>query len=235
MKKIILSAVIVFCLSGILPLAAASYDNNEFQRKSRAYTEKATIAYDEGDYDLAIEYAKEAEKNADLSVAFIEKAILRAETETLLYTAHTRLSWARDKKAEKFFPNAYLSASEAVASGDSSFASEEYEDAKGYAQNALDALLAIREITPLPAFYEVDLWAASRDCLWNIAANPAIYGNPLLWEELYRANKNGLKQPSNPNLLMPGMIVTIPSIRGEFREGIYDSSIKYESLKSQEN
>ena len=235
MKKFIFSTMIFFCFAGIFPLSSATYDNNEFQRKSRAYSAMAEKAYDEGDYDAAVEYAKEAELNADLSVAFIEKAMARAETEKILYTAHTRLSWARDKNAEKFFPSVYKSASVAVASADNAFSSEEYSSAKQYAETAIEALSVVREIIPLPAFYKVDLWASSKDCLWNIAANSAVYGDPLKWEELFKANKKNLPQPSNPNLLLPGMIISIPSLQGEFREGTYDPSIAYEPFSAQMN
>lgn len=233
MKKYLFTILIVFSLIDLFPLFAASYDNNEFQRKSRSFSEMATKAYDEGEYDSAVEYAREAQKNADLSVAFIEKAIVRSETQTILLSAHTRLSWAKDKKAEKFFPAAFETATSALETGDGLFAVEDFEGARLNAQRALDALSVVREITPLPAFYRVSRWASSKDCLWNIASNPAIYGDPFKWENLFKANKGKLKRPSNPDLLMPGMLIAIPSIQGEYREGTYDPSVKYEPLKSQ--
>lgn len=233
MKKNIVSILVFFCLAGIIPLVAASYDNNEFQRKSRSFTELATTSFDEGDYDAALVYAKEAEKYANLSAELIEKAITRAETQDLLYKAHTRLTWAKGLKAEIFFPSAFESASLAIASGDSSFASEDFPSARAFAEKAIESLVSVREITPLPAFYRIDKWASAKDCFWNIASNPAIYGNPFMWDKLYKANKGKLKRPSNPNLLLPGMLIAIPSIQGEYREGTYDPSIKYESLKSQ--
>jgi hypothetical protein len=90
----------------------------------------------------------------------------------------------------------------------------------------------IREVVPLPAYYRVEYWQTTKDCLWNIAKNPAVYDNPFLWEKLYEANKDILKQPENPNLVMPGMMVKIPSLKDEYREGVYDSSITYEPLES---
>lgn len=233
MKKVFVSIALVLFVSAGVSLFAVTYDNNEYQRKSRAYSELAAKAFDDGDYDAATDYARLAEENAALSAAFIEKMIARSDAETTLYKAHTRLSWARDIKAEKFFPAAFESATASVASGDGLFASEEYASAKRQAEAALDALSVVREITPLPAFYRVATWVSTRDCLWNIAKNPAVYGDPLLWAELYKANKRNLKQPANPNLIAPGMIVTIPSIAGEYREGTYDPAITYESFKSQ--
>lgn len=233
MKKQLAAALAVFTVLIALPLSALSYDNNEYQQKSRAYSSLAQKAYDEGQYDAAVEYARIAEENAVLSSRFIEKMIARADSQNLLLTAHTRLAWATGKNAEKFFPEAFTDATEAVSSADAFFDAEDYASSSEQSQLALDRLSAVREIVPLPAQWQVKKWASNRDCLWNIAGNPAVYGNPLLWEELYKANKKGLKRPSNPDLLMPGMIITIPSIKGEFREGLYDPSVKYESFKSQ--
>jgi len=233
MKKTTPVLALVLILSAVVPASALSYDNNEFQRKSRAYTELAAKAYDEGDYDAAVEYARQAEDNASLSSAFIEKMLVRADTQTVLFRAHTRLTWAREKKAEKYFPDVFDSASRSIAAGDDYFTAENFAEAKKAAESALDSLSVVREIIPLPATWKVKLWLSTRDCLWNIAANPAVYGNPLLWEELYKANREALKQPANPNLVMPGMEVVIPSLFGEYREGAYDPKIKYEPLSSQ--
>jgi nucleoid-associated protein YgaU len=233
MKKTTLFIAIAFTLASIIPVFAISYDNNEFQQKSRAYTNLAAKAYDEGDYDAAAEYARKAEENAALSSAFIQKMIARADAQTILYTAHTRLTWAQGLKAEKYFPGPFANATAAVKSGDDSFAAEDYVATTTNAQKAIDELSSVREIIPLPAEYKVERWLSTKDCLWNIAANPAIYGDPFLWDKLYAANKASLVQPSNPNLVKPGQIIKIPSIGGEYREGRYDPSVKYESYESQ--
>jgi len=232
MKRKLAACAVVMAVSAGISLFGLTYDNNEYQRKSRAYSELAVKAFDDGDYDTAAEYARMSDENAGLSAAYIEKMLARSDAETTLYKAHTRLAWAKDIKAEKYFPAAFQSASDDVSSGDGFFSSEDYASAKAKAESALDALSAVREVTPLPAFYKVEKWLSTRDCLWNIAKNPAVYGNPLLWEELYKANKGGLKRPADPNLLAPGMVVTIPSISGEFREGTYDPSITYEPFKN---
>ena len=75
----------------------------------------------------------------------------------------------------------------------------------------------------LPAFYRVGEWNVTRDCFWNISGSPAIYGDPFKWRVLYEANKDGIPDPNNPDLIMPNTILTIPSIDGEYREGTYDS------------
>lgn len=232
MKKIIR---LVFCLVFITSLSfvyAATYDNNEFQKKSRLYSQKAEKAYDEGDYEAAVEFARIAEENALLSTKFIEKMLLRSDAQNLLYKAHTRLTWAKEKKADLYFPGAYQVAAESVFAADEFFANEEYTDTKRLSQRALDSLQNIREVVPLPAWYRVEYWQTTKDCLWNIAKNPAVYNDAFLWEKLYEANRATLTQPDNPNLVMPGMMIKIPSLADEYREGVYDSKIKYESLES---
>ena len=83
---------------------------------------------------------------------------------------------------------------------------------------------------PLPASYTVQSWAAFRDCFWNIAARPWVYGDPNRWHTLYNANRSRLPEPDNPDLLEPGIVLDIPSIQGEIRQGAWDSNKTYSPL-----
>jgi nucleoid-associated protein YgaU len=85
--------------------------------------------------------------------------------------------------------------------------------------------------TPLPARYTVRPWAVSKDCLWNIAGRPWAYGDPAKWRLIYNANKTRMPQPDNPDLIEPGMVLDIPSIRGETRQGMWDSGKSYVPLR----
>ena len=78
-------------------------------------------------------------------------------------------------------------------------------------------------------YYIVKPWAETKDCYWNISGRPYIYNNPLLWENLYQANKNEMPKPEDPNLILPGMKMKIPSITGEYRSGVYDSKKSYDA------
>ncbi|MEN6364628.1 MAG: hypothetical protein ABFC81_06090, partial [Rectinema sp.] len=69
-----------------------------------------------------------------------------------------------------------------------------------------------------------------RDCLWRIAEYSFVYNNPLKWPVLYEANKKTFKDPSNPNLIFPGQVLAIPSIKGEERSGSWDSAKTYKPL-----
>ncbi|MCL2761728.1 MAG: hypothetical protein FWD36_00785 [Treponema sp.] len=83
---------------------------------------------------------------------------------------------------------------------------------------------------PLPATYTVRTWNAHRDCLWNIAGYPWVYGNPRQWRVLYNANRSKLPDPNNPNLIEPGTVLDIPSIKDEVRQGSWDTNKTYPSL-----
>jgi nucleoid-associated protein YgaU len=74
-------------------------------------------------------------------------------------------------------------------------------------------------------------WAVSKDCFWNIAGFPWVYGNPYQWRLLYNANKSKLPNPNNPNVIEPGTVLDIPSIKGEVREGAWESGKTYEALR----
>jgi nucleoid-associated protein YgaU len=70
-------------------------------------------------------------------------------------------------------------------------------------------------------------WAETKDCFWNIAGLAAVYGDPWRWEQLYQFNKPKMKNQDNPNLIYPGMIIEIPSLKNEKREGTYEVGKTY--------
>jgi len=84
---------------------------------------------------------------------------------------------------------------------------------------------------PLPASYTVRAWSVSHDCFWNIAGRPWVYGNSHQWRVLYNANKAKLPNPNNPNLIEPGIVLDIPSLKGEIRQGAWDGSKTYKPLQ----
>jgi len=83
----------------------------------------------------------------------------------------------------------------------------------------------------LPATYTIRPWGVSHDCFWNIAGRPWVYGNSHQWRTLYNANKAKLPDPNNPNLIEPGIILDIPSLKGESRQGAWDENTTYKPLQ----
>ena len=91
-------------------------------------------------------------------------------------------------------------------------------------------LAAEKAVSPLPARYTVRTWEGYRDCLWNIAGLPWVYNDPHRWRLLFDANKSRMPDPNNPDLIRPGMVLDIPGIRGEIRQGMWDPNATYPPL-----
>ncbi len=227
MKKIIALFAALFAVSFI---AAVSYTNNTYQKLADEYTKKAQNAFDAGQYDLSVDYAKKAEENAKLSEAYVKMMLARSNAEADMKQASAKIDWAKSIHADRDFPMAFTAAQQSYANAQASFDKEDFENASSYAKQVLAALADVHEIIPLPEYYVVRPWADTKDCYWNISGRPYVYNNPLLWENLYQnqENKNNMPRPSDPNLILPGMKMKIPSITGEFREGTYTPSKKYE-------
>ncbi len=229
MKKFVTLALTVLSASFIF---AVSYKNNTYQKLANEYTKKAQNALDCGDYVLAEDYAKKAEENAALSQAYIQKMLAKSEADSAMKNASKRLDYAKSISADRNFPMAYSAAQKAYASADDAYKAEDYTTAVAYAKQVVESLADIKEITPLPQYYVVRPWAETKDCYWNISGRPYVYNNPLLWENLYQANKSNMPKPNDPNLIMPGMKMEIPSITGEYREGVYSPAKKYDGYSA---
>ena len=224
MKKLFTS---VLLFSVIMSVFAVSYTNNTYQKLANEYAKKAEMALDAGHYEESVEYSKLAEENAILSREYTEMMLARKDAEDNIKLAKNKLAWAEKVDAPNIFPMAYTAGKENIENADASFGEEDYPKASDFAKQALAALDGIVETTPLPEFYIVRPWAETKDCYWNISGRHYVYNNPLLWENLYQANKDKMPKPEDPNLIHPGMKMKIPSITGEYRKGTYDSKKEY--------
>jgi hypothetical protein len=92
--------------------------------------------------------------------------------------------------------------------------------------NIFSRVYALDTEISLPKYYIVENWFISKDSLWNIAANPTVYNDPTKWHVIYNHNKNIFPDINNPNLIIPGMVLEIPCLNEEYREGTYSSEIK---------
>ena len=182
--------------------------------------------------DVKAEALAEQNENAALSEAFIKKMLAKSDADAAMKAASKKLDYAKSVKADKNFPMAFSAAQKSYASAQESYDAEDYVTASAYAKQVLDALADVKEITPLPQYYIVRPWAETKDCYWNISGRNYVYNNPLLWENLYQANKNNMPKPNDPNLILPGMKMEIPSITGEYREGVYSPSKKYDGYQA---
>ncbi len=218
-KLIIISFVILFAVSGVF---AQSLQNNQYYKQSVEYARLSQQAFDNGEYDKATEYALQSQEYAARSKQYIAEQVLAYRARTALNAAKERMQLADRLNIKNRDAQLYASASQFYKDANSKFNAKDFENSIADSQKVLDLL---KDIAPaaksgaLAAFYEVKLNVQRRDCLWRIAEFDFIYGDPFKWKVLYDANKDTFPQPDNPNLILPGMILKIPSIKGETRSG----------------
>ena len=217
---------------------------DEFQSASQSML-GAFSAYEKKDYALAKEKADlvsstlsdefQAKVMADRKAkadeaARIAKEVARVAAESDLKKAQDRYDWAIGANAMTNYPVALANASTKLSIANAMYAAGDYPNTSKKANEAYEALVGVQAFAPLPAKYVVRLIPERRDCLWRIAEYSFIYNNPLKWPVLYEANKKTFRDPSNPNLIYPGQVLVIPSIKGEVREGTWDPKKTYKPL-----
>ena len=206
-----------------------SIRNNRYYLESIRLAKLAQNSYEEGDYDASSEYAAEAVRYAQLSDEFVELQLKIKEANDAIAAAAQRINWASSVGAADRYPEEY---GEAQAYYNASLAArreQEWDAAIEAANNVVNILayLEAPEDGVLPAQYTVRTWLSTRDCLWNIAGRSWAYGDPFKWRMLYDANKSKMPNPANPDLIEPGMVLDIPSINDEARNGMWDPGKNY--------
>jgi tetratricopeptide (TPR) repeat protein len=199
--------------------------NNKFYLESLRLNQLALEAFEYGDYDASAGYAEEAIRYARLSDEYV--------ADVLVNEARRLLHWADSNNIVKRYPKEYNNGKIYYEKAVAAHLNEELDYAIDSAVKSIEILSLLEaawgKTAVLPKQYTVRTWASEKDCLWNIAGYPWVYGNPHRWKELYEANKSKLSDPNNPNLIEPGMVLDIPSIKGEVRQGMWDSSVIYQT------
>jgi nucleoid-associated protein YgaU len=248
---------LIFFICGISPVFSqdvpASLRNNRYYMESLRLNDLAQESYEYGDYDDSARYAEEALKYAQLSDEYVALQLRIKEADDAIAVAKSRIDWAAQIGAARTNPDEYGAAEEAYGEAVAYRKEEAWDDAIMAAGRVVDLLAYIdgpapklvetspvktteetpAEETPtlLPAQYTVRPWAISRDCFWNIAGRPWAYGDPHKWRLIYNANKAKLPDPNNPDLIEPGIVLDIPNVQGEGREGLWDANKTYPPLK----
>ncbi|MDR0302233.1 MAG: LysM peptidoglycan-binding domain-containing protein [Treponema sp.] len=193
--------------------------NNEFYLESLRLTKLAHDTYEIGDYDASAGFAQEAIRFAQLSDEFVAVQLI-AEAKRLV-------DWADKNNIANQYPIDYKEGKFYYDSSVEFHSVEDWNEAISSATKSISIFAALetgRIITTgtgMPKQYTVRTWAKERDCLWNISGYSWVYGDSSKWKVLYEANKSKMPDPSNPDLIEPGMVLDIPSIKGETREGMW--------------
>jgi nucleoid-associated protein YgaU len=215
------------------PIVPYRVRNNKYFQESQRFARLAEGTYTLGDYDASTDYANEAIRNAELSDEYVALQMKIREANSAIAAAKYRIDWAVSSGASKQFPVEFREAETWYNESLSARIDEEWDNAIDAAHRVVELLAYIDApagTLPLPAQYTVRSWSTFKDCLWNIAGRPWVYGNPRQWRVLYNANRAKFPDPNNPNWIEPGMVLDIPSIKGEFRQGSWDGNRSYPAI-----
>jgi nucleoid-associated protein YgaU len=195
------------------------FRNNQHFLESLRLAQLAQETFNYGDYTTSFLLAGNASQEALLSDVYVAIAM-----------AKHRIDWAVSSGASRQHPEEFGEAQMWYSTSLRARDREQWEEAIEAANKVQELLAYIKApegTAPLPAQYTVRSWVTFRDCFWNIAARPWVYNNPYQWRVLYNANRSKLPNPNNPDIIEPGMVLDIPSIRGETRQGDWDPSKSY--------
>ena len=169
--------------------------------------------------------------DAALKAGLEAKDASRTAAQNTLGEAQKAYDKALARNAKNNYPAALAAAVKTLEAAKASLKTEDYTSAAAQAKTAQEAFASIPEFAPLPARFKVRYIPGETDTLWRIAGFPFIYNNNYLWMRLYNANKDLLHAPNDPHLILPGQILSIPSLKGETREGLWDAKKTYPIYK----
>lgn len=220
MKKIYLILVLVTLTS----LTAQSLRDNPYYIKSLALKNQSEQAFSEGDYEKSTQLANESIEYANKSDEWIEMMLNKYKANSALNRTKKRLHYAIRVNGEVTFPTEMENGKLLYEQANRLYTEEKYAESYPIAKKAYEILSVIKHvknITTLPAAYVVKDVPGNEDCLWKIAEYDFIFGDAQQWKILYEANRDILPQTDNPDLILAGLTLQIPSINGEVRAGTW--------------
>ena len=242
MNKKIIGLVIMTVLL-LTALGAQNLMDNEYQRAGREYERQAQTAMNDGRYDEAAEFADLAAIEYRKSREYADMMLLKFRAANAINLAQRTITDVSSVKATADRYAAEIAQAKALlAEARALYDAENWIESRAKAEDSIALLKDIRRVdTPtasvsssalvLPRYYTVVARPVNTDCYWNIAGMDGVYSDPFQWENLWHANKDAMKDPENPHLIFPGMVIEIPSLKGERREGTYDPDKDYSTLK----
>ena len=223
--------IILLLVLASASLWSQSLQDNEYYRKMVELKTRSEQAFEEGDYGESRRLAEESRSYKDLSDQWIETQLAAYRARSALVRVKDRLAETSRMNAMVNFPQEFEEGSALYDQAYAEFHTDQaYVDSLATSRKALDVLsviVSVRREGVLPAAYTVRLLPGNTDCLWNIAGYEFIYDDPWSWRAIYEANRDAMPVPDNPDLILPGMVLTIPSLDGETRSGTWvDGEIK---------
>ena len=236
-KKILWAALALVLLVLTQSFGQALQDNPDY-KQALALQAKADQAYEAGDYEAAYRYAEQAKQYSAKAQEYSSTLATRYRAANWLSLAKEKLTDAEQLQAKTRYAEEYSQAVDNYAQAQVAFKQGKWEESIEFSKNVMAWLANVvptppeepvlpREEPVFPKYYVVRLILDDRDCFNKIAGYSWVYNDRYQWRVLYDANKNVIRHPDNPHLIHPGQVFTIPSLRGEIREGTYDPDREY--------
>lgn len=230
----------IFCIAAI---SAQNLTDNKHQKAGQEYEKQAREAMDAGNYDDANKYAELSSEEYRKSHDYANDLKLKFRAANAINLAQSTITDVSNvKTTADFYAKEIAAAKVSLAEARKLYKAESWEESRAKANEALSLLKDIRRVEAepkqkttsnnvLPRYYTVMSRPSNTDCFWNISGMDGIYGDPTLWKNLWNGNREAMKDSNNPNLIYPGMVIEIPSLKGEVREGNYDPKKNYSAIK----
>lgn len=218
-KKLALVCALGLVLAVSLSAQNLLRENPDYQR-AQELRRQADTAFDDGEYDRAIELSAEAEEYARRAEETARHLWWGYRARSARTRTERGIIRVRNLGEPLNNPERFVEAQERFEEGSTLIGEEEFETAFNRFQDALALLEGLRVVgESLPAYYTVRRIPERRDSFWRIAEYDFVYGDGFEWRRLYEANKDLLQDPDNPRLIQPGQRFRIPEREGETRRG----------------
>lgn len=222
-KKTILLFLIIIS-AGFL--SAQSLKDNPDYRMSVMLKKQSDKAFEDGDYTESTRLANESVLYAQKSDEWIAMMLSKYRANSALNRVRVRLQTVKKNNWDKNFPDAMEEGRTLYTQANDLYNNENFIDSYPIAVKAyetLEVIKYVKDLSPLPAAYVVMDIPNDEDCLWKIAEYEFIFGDAYKWDVIYQANKDILPESGNPDLIVPGLVLQIPSINGEERFGTWSN------------
>jgi len=235
-RKILWAVLALATLVFTQAFGQALQDNADY-KKAVELQEKANQSYAQGDYEQAYRYAEEAKQYSSRAENYSSTLATRYRAANWLSLARQKLTEAEGLGAKTRYPEEHKQAVDNYAQAQVTFRGGKWEESIEFSKNVVAWLANVVPASPEPAvaseqpvfpkYYVVRLILDDRDCFNKIAGYSWVYNDRYEWRTLYDANRSVIRDRDNPHLIHPGQVFTIPSLRGEIREGTYDPDREY--------
>lgn len=209
-----------------LPLFSQNLQDNPDYRESVKYKELSQEALEEGEYLQAKEYAELSAEYARKSDEYVAMMLAKYRANSLLRRAEELRGQVQRSGRSSEDPAAFAEAAALIETARGLYTGEEFSRSSDVSRSAISLLeetFGGARVTGggLPAAYVVRRLPGAEDCLWRIASYDFVYDDPAAWRPIYEANREKFPEPSNPDLILPDMVLTIPAREGENRSGVW--------------